>query len=200
MGISAFSSARQLEFAAELASLEKGQLRSSSDTEGRNDKTPPEVEGVCTRHEHAEHEGHHHHHQGATTHYEMRGISSIKVNIPVMSSARLDALDAWLRSVLWEGCLPESSANTIAEKDSAKPKLEILRCKGLFVMQDGARHMLQGVRNLYEITEIIPLDGVVGPAKVEERDEVLHPEVGKLVLIGKGLNEDVRQSLEATVF
>ncbi|KAG5642415.1 hypothetical protein DXG03_002817 [Asterophora parasitica] len=45
------------------------------------------------------------------THYELRGISSLQVACPVLSPARFDVLDAWIRSVLWEGRLPDSSSN-----------------------------------------------------------------------------------------
>ena len=60
--------------------------------------------------------------------------------------------------------------------------MEVLRCKGLFVTTTGELHVLQGVRNLYEI------------AKVED-EELGLPDAGKLVFIGKGLHEHVRQSL-----
>jgi len=49
----------------------------------------------------------------------------------------------------------------------------------------GATFVLQGVQRMYEITQI-------------EGGEVMGiPESGKIVLIGKGLNNDVRQSLES---
>ncbi|KAG6372865.1 CobW domain-containing protein [Boletus reticuloceps] len=57
------------------------------------------------------------------------------------------------------------------------PSLRVLRCKGLFVLETGEEFMLQGVQNMYEMTP------------VEARDVVGIPDSGKLVLIGKGLDD-----------
>jgi G3E family GTPase len=109
-----------------------------------------------------------------STHYELRGISSLQVACPVLTSTKLEKLDEWIRTVLWERHLPAGSHDI---------GVEVLRCKGLFTMESGEQHVLQGVRNLYEITKVD--DGVVGV-----------PEEGKIVLIGKGLGAEVRHSLE----
>jgi G3E family GTPase len=107
-----------------------------------------------------------------STHYEVRGISSLRVACPVLTLRGLEKLDEWIRTVLWENRLPEDVG----------AELQVLRCKGVFNMETGQKYVLQGVRNLYEISEV---EGeVVGIA-----DE------GKLVLIGKGLTEQVRRSL-----
>ncbi|KAJ7134518.1 CobW/HypB/UreG, nucleotide-binding domain-containing protein [Mycena epipterygia] len=127
-------------------------------------------------HEH-EHDEHEHEHAPEPTHYELRGISSLLVAVPVLSRALLDALDEWVRTVLWEQHLP-------GDADDA-PKLTILRCKGLFVLDSGAQYVLQGVRNMYEITEAGDALGV--------------PDAGKLVLIGTGLDARVRESLQRVV-
>ncbi len=128
-------------------------------------------------HDHAAHEhGESHNH---STHYEVRGISSLQVSCPVLSSAQQERLEEWIRTVLWESQLPEHSTN-----DHDRPlALEVLRCKGIFGTQSGQTLVLQGVRNLYE------LEPLVG-------DDVGLPEHGKLVFIGKGLGDVVRKSLE----
>ncbi|KAI0335829.1 cobW-domain-containing protein [Cubamyces sp. BRFM 1775] len=128
--------------------------------------------------EHDHDHNHAHEHEKAPTHYELRGISSLQVNCPKLSQTQLSKLDEWIRTVLWEKQLPNRPSN-------ASNALEVLRCKGLFVTEDGEVHVLQGVRELYEI------------AKVKEggEAELGLPDTGKLVLIGKGLNEDVRRSL-----
>ncbi|KAF9049548.1 cobW-domain-containing protein [Hymenopellis radicata] len=113
---------------------------------------------------------HDHDHQ---THYETRGISSLQVTIPVLNQEGLDALDAWIREVLWENRLPESDTDT---------QLEILRCKGLFVTDTGEQYVLQGVRSMYDMSKV-------------EEDVIGLPDQGKLVLIGKGLDDSVRSSL-----
>jgi len=123
-------------------------------------------------HDHGESHNH-------STHYEVRGITSLQVSCPVLSSAQQERLEEWIRTVLWESKLPERSTN---DCDRDRP-LEVLRCKGIFGTQSGQTLVLQGVRNLYELE---PLAG----------DDVGLPEHGKLVFIGKGLGDVVRQSLE----
>lgn len=116
------------------------------------------------------------HDHSSSKHYELRGISSLQVQCPALTPSQLEKLDEWIRTVLWENRLPSGSA----------PKeLRILRCKGLFTMQSGEQYVLQGVQNLYEIS------------KMDLKDVTGVPEVGKLVLIGKGLDSSVRYSLES---
>ncbi|KAI0647983.1 cobW-domain-containing protein [Trametes meyenii] len=130
-------------------------------------------------HDHSSHDhGHSHDHEKAPTHYELRGISSLQIDCPKLTSVQLSKLDEWIRTVLWEKQLPNRPPHNGA------PALEILRCKGIFVTDGGELHVLQGVRSLYEISQ------------AEKGEEELGlPDTGKLVLIGKGLDEDVRRSL-----
>jgi len=134
-------------------------------------------------HAHDSEDGHDHstHDERAPTHYELRGISSLQVECPVLSSSKLDALDAWIRSVLWEGMLPD--AGDAGAQDSP----EVLRCKGTFSNESGQQYVLQGVRSMYEIT------------KTSEKETIGLPTPGKLVLIGKGLTDRVRNSLTAVL-
>ncbi|KAJ6508964.1 cobW-domain-containing protein [Mycena sanguinolenta] len=124
-------------------------------------------------HDHEHEEGHEH--APEPTHYELRGISSLLVVVPVLSRPQLDALDEWVRTVLWEQRLP-------GDVDVPVPALTVLRCKGLFVLDSGAQYVLQGVRSIYEIAEAGDVLGL--------------PDAGKLVLIGTGLDGRVRESLE----
>jgi G3E family GTPase len=127
--------------------------------------------------QHKKHEtigGHNHGETEHSTHYELRGITSLQVACPVLTSTRLEKLDEWIRTVLWERHLPNGSHDI---------DVEVLRCKGLFTTESGEQLVLQGVRNLYEITQLD--GGVVGV-----------PDEGKIVLIGKGLGAEVRRSLE----
>lgn len=133
-------------------------------------------------HAHDEHEHEHDHdHAPEPTHYELRGISSLLVAVPVLSRPQLDALDEWVRTVLWEQRLP-GDAGLGSETEESKSPLSVLRCKGLFVLDSGAQYVLQGVRNMYEIAEAGDALGL--------------PDAGKLVLIGTGLDARVRESLE----
>jgi G3E family GTPase len=109
-------------------------------------------------------------------HYEVRGISSLSINCPPLDQTRLLRLDEWIRTILWENRLPSAS------NDALQP--EILRCKGIFSV-NGQQHVLQGVRSIYDIQ---PIAGTA-------------PSTGKLVFIGRRLNEeDVRSSLSAVLW
>ncbi|EJC97982.1 CobW domain-containing protein [Fomitiporia mediterranea MF3/22] len=108
-------------------------------------------------------------------------ITSMQVRCSHLSSVQIQRLDEWIRTVLWEGRLPEDSP-----KDE-KHELEVLRCKGTFASQSGEQYVLQGVRSLYEIT------------KVEEGSSMGVPEEGKLVFIGKGLDSRVKDSLSTVL-
>ncbi|KAI0269861.1 CobW/HypB/UreG, nucleotide-binding domain-containing protein [Gloeopeniophorella convolvens] len=112
-----------------------------------------------------------------STHYEVRGITSLQVNCSVLSPEQQIRLEEWIRTVLWDSHLPEHAAG------AGSPTLEILRCKGIFGTRSGQTYVLQGVRSLYELE---PLEG----------DKFGLPEHGKLVFIGKGLDDVVRKSLE----
>lgn len=136
-----------------------------------------DCEDSCQGGEHAHHVGPHH--------YELRGISSLQVRVPVLTAEQLRHLDVWIRTALWENHLPEEGS--APQRDASQ--FEILRCKGIFVTKSGETHVLQGVRSLYEITLVEEGGG----------EDVGLPEEGKLVLIGKGLNQRVRRSLEAVV-
>ncbi|KAI6123461.1 CobW domain-containing protein [Pisolithus croceorrhizus] len=110
-------------------------------------------------------------------HYELRGISSLQMTIPPLSLERLAKLEKWIQRVLWDKELP---------KDDSSPdthSIQILRCKGLFVMEFGKEYILQGVQTMYEISE------------VNGQDVHGLPSAGKLVLIGKGLDAVARSSL-----
>lgn len=110
-------------------------------------------------------------------HYELRGISSLQMTIPPLSPEKLANFETWIQRVLWDKELP---------KDDSSPDthpVQILRCKGLFVMESGKEYILQGVQTMYEISEVNG-QGVHGL-----------PSAGKLVLIGKGLDEIARSSL-----
>lgn len=129
-------------------------------------------------HNHSNHE-----HSTPPTHYEIRGISSLQVDCPTLSPSQHEKLDEWIRSVLWERQLPGEPVV------DGTTDLVVLRCKGMFKTTAGKAYVLQGVRNLYDIIEV---------QEGEEPDTGV-PDLGKVVLIGKGLDERVRRSLETVV-
>lgn len=120
------------------------------------------------------------------THYELRGISSIQVLFPdTLSQAHFDALDKWIRNALWE-----DQVRIRSEDGEIACDVQILRCKGVFRDEESKWHVLQGVRSVYEISEL----------KVQHAsaswENIGVPDKGKIVLIGKGLNEKVKESLQ----
>lgn len=141
------------------------------------------VHALHTTHNDLDHDHSDHDHPHPPTHYELRGISSLQVNCPTLSPAQHEKLDEWIRSVLWEKQLPHEPPGDGATE------LVVLRCKGMFKTTAGKAYVLQGVRNLYDIIEV---------EEGEEPDAGI-PDVGKIVLIGKGLDGRVRHSLEAVV-
>ncbi|KAG2145894.1 CobW domain-containing protein [Suillus clintonianus] len=130
-----------------------------------------------TQHQHGDDDSHDHVEPATSAkHYELRGISSLQVAVPTLTRRRLEELDEWIRTVLWDNRIPDDVSQT------ALSELKVLRCKGLFVMESGEQYVLQGVQNMYDLS-------------VVEGDVTGIPDSGKLVLIGKGLDESVRQSL-----
>jgi len=110
-------------------------------------------------------------------------ISTISLSLPVLNPSRLERLDSWLQSVLWESRLPllERSATT------KEPKFEIHRLKGRVFAEDGSIKLLQGVREVFEILD----------AKESGHESTsMEASSGKLVLIGRGLRDELfRQSI-----
>lgn len=130
------------------------------------------------QHQHGDDDNHDHvGHVDSAKHYELRGISSLQVTLPTLTRHRLQELDEWIRTVLWENRIPDSDHQT------GPSELKVLRCKGLFVLESGEQYVLQGVQSMYDISLL-------------EEDVTGIPDSGKLVLIGKGLDDSVRQSLK----
>lgn len=90
-------------------------------------------------------------------------ISTICLDIGQTSEIENRKLESWLQEILWE----------------PKPGIEIHRVKGKLVSPDMSVEIIQGVRETYEIVQI---------------DKKAHSdEQGKLILIGKGLDEQRMQ-------
>ncbi|KAK7521331.1 CobW/HypB/UreG [Phyllosticta citriasiana] len=110
-------------------------------------------------------------------------IATITIPIPPLSAAGLDALDAWLRSVLWDETLPAADD---AASDYQSPKFEIHRTKGRVPMADGSPlKLIQGVREVFEI-----LDAKDSPP-AGSGDGSAQGQSGKIVLIGRSVDADV---------
>ncbi|KAI9833561.1 MAG: hypothetical protein M1826_007175 [Phylliscum demangeonii] len=126
-------------------------------------------------------------------------ISTLCLTLPTLTTeTQLANLDAWLRSVLWNGKLPVPFA-TKPDHPPEPAAFEIHRVKGLFFWTDSQQtsrspppprqaKIIQAVRDVFEITECPP-DRVPGrreSARTTGDDEWERGQ-GKLVLIGTGL-------------
>ena len=120
--------------------------------------------------------------QSSATHYELRGISSLQLSVPPLTPEQLIILEHWIQELLWR-----HDGHMEGDCKRHNSDLRVLRCKGLFILQSGKEFMLQGVRSMYEI---MPVEG---------QDIVGVPTSGKLVLIGKGLDNGLRKSLEVVL-
>ncbi|OIW32402.1 cobW-domain-containing protein [Coniochaeta ligniaria NRRL 30616] len=108
-------------------------------------------------------------------------ITTISILLPALTSSQVEAIDEWLRMVLWEYMLPGETA----AQDG--PLFEIHRLKGRLVLEDGKQKMIQGVRELFDIIDN-PSSGTSEPGQ------------GKMILIGRHLEEfDFQRSLLAAI-
>jgi len=108
-------------------------------------------------------------------------ISTITLPVPVLSDELVDKLDAWLRSVCWESELPLVPTASF----------EIHRIKGQIALDCGRIKLLQGVREIYELTDAA--DSAEGPSTTTKIK-------GKIVVIGRGLDTaSWQQSLDMSL-
>lgn len=92
---------------------------------------------------------------------------------------QMELLDAWLRSILWEGTVPLANG-----KKCETPSIH--RLKGRVVREDGSVILIQGVREVFEIFNASERGVEV------DRDNL----TGKIVLIGRKLDRmDIDESL-----
>lgn len=110
-------------------------------------------------------------------------ISTIALDMPVLTDQGLAKFDEWLRTFLWE--------NKLAGPDPLEAYWEIHRIKGRIIMADGRVKMLQGVREIFDITDGTP---------IASRKQTK----GKIVIIGRNIGDAnvaaaITQSLNTTI-
>ncbi|KAF8584725.1 cobW-domain-containing protein [Ramaria rubella] len=165
---------------------------------------------TCSDHTHR----HHDHGAQLSSKWQHGGISSILIPVTdPLTEDQMQALDGWIRSALWDNEIPRNTtfltnpgynppAILLADElipgvkrmsvgdsglDGKIPvKPEILRCKGIWWNTRGEQFILQGVRNLYEISQV-------------QETPAVGTRAGKLVFIGKGLCQRVADSLMGIV-
>lgn len=99
--------------------------------------------------------------------------------------------------MLWEGIVPSLSSSL--NPTSSIPitgegrEVEILRTKAFIITENGQNWILQGVRDVYDYSEIPASTSSSSSKEEETEEEEIEP---KLVLIGRGLKGDVRERLK----
>ncbi|KFZ22872.1 hypothetical protein V502_02665 [Pseudogymnoascus sp. VKM F-4520 (FW-2644)] len=82
-------------------------------------------------------------------------ISTVTIKVPPVKEEQLPKLDAWLRSILWDSKLPDSSTEPAPAPSEQSPTFEIYRLKARLPMSDGSVKIVQGVRDVFEIKDAL---------------------------------------------
>ncbi|KAF4637269.1 hypothetical protein G7Y89_g788 [Cudoniella acicularis] len=98
-------------------------------------------------------------------------ITTITIEVPVLKVEQLTNLDTWLRSILWDSKLPTSEIDA-GENNT----LEIHRLKARILFSNGDTKIVQGVREVFEITDA-----------PNDTSSMANSKKGKIVLIGRYL-------------
>lgn len=113
------------------------------------------------------------------------------ITVPLLEVEQLIGLDAWLRSVLWNSKLP----NLDSELDSSatvRNRPEIHRLKARIPLSNGDIKIVQGVREVFEISD--------APKPCDSSSAVPFLSEGKVVLIGRHLGGlEFEESLKNTI-
>ncbi|KAI8052470.1 CobW/HypB/UreG, nucleotide-binding domain-containing protein [Syncephalis plumigaleata] len=108
-----------------------------------------------------------------------------------------DRLERWMQTLLWEKYVPLSSEEMLNERSSSSTTttttctLDVLRLKGAFHLVDDPidrLHVIQGVQELYEVRTITTEPAMMLAAVSANQNTIANMNVGKLVLIGRGLD------------
>ena len=104
-------------------------------------------------------------------------MHTVSIKIPVLSLSTLPKFDEWLQQILWEHKLCPLLGDEPTDEETT---FDVHRVKGMLNMDSGEWKMVQGVRDVFEITDLHPLKG---GDKADPKAGI----EGKLVMIGKGL-------------
>ncbi len=107
-----------------------------------------------------------------------------------MKQDQLSKLDAWLRSLLWDAKLPGTVIANSSIIHYERQNFEIYRLKARILLDNGAVKIVQGVREVFEISDI-PGNRKAAAIGSPSTDH------GKLVFIGRNI---AGLALEASYF
>ena len=108
-----------------------------------------------------------------------------------MTEEQLKRFESWLQKVLWEASLSLPTA----QEQPGTSDMSIHRVKGKIILASGFLKMVQGVRDVFEVTDLTK------STKGESNEKA--GQAGKLVVIGRGLlnlpwEASMMYSLQAT--
>ncbi|KGO49089.1 Cobalamin (vitamin B12) biosynthesis CobW-like, C-terminal [Penicillium expansum] len=106
-------------------------------------------------------------------------ISTTAIVTPPIPADKVNCVDAWLRSVLWDTTFPAPAKSVSPEPQPVD--FEVHRLKGILILNDGTSRIIQAVRDVFEIRDAEPID-------TEDKSKPLQC---KIVLIGRGLGSSV---------
>lgn len=156
---------------------------SESGITGGKARVPASIRAIIEQHSHdgqssSATDRAHSHEDGDASRKHLNGIGSYVFDLPVLSKAQLDSVETFLQALHWENRIEGIETDeTDDEQVDEGSRLVVLRSKGLFVDTQGNVHVLQGVRDIYELNK---LDVKAGDLEEE------HPG-SKLVVIGRNL-------------
>ncbi|EEP77556.1 hypothetical protein UREG_02405 [Uncinocarpus reesii 1704] len=96
-------------------------------------------------------------------------ISTLSFTIPDIPESKLPTIDKWLQSILWECQLPSGAPDRPFD-------FELHRLKAIIRLTKGSVKIVQGVRDIFEITD-------------SETQQASAIKASKFVLIGRGLGK-----------
>ena len=125
-------------------------------------------------------------HWSQSLNQDLQAISTTTISFPTLHPSQATRLDWWLQRVLWDRFLPEVDELAGAQDN---PRFTVHRLKGRVALQDGAVKMIQGVREVFDITD------------AREDLEGSGDRTSKIVVIGKHISglpwqESLERSLE----
>ncbi|WVQ96235.1 hypothetical protein IAU59_003339 [Kwoniella sp. CBS 9459] len=182
-------------------------LRAFSDPTALTSNTiPVSLESHQTHnhiHEHT-HDGHDncndssHSHAGPDSEPHYNGITTTLVPLPRLTDDQYTRLNEFLESVIWAEKYPAYPKQTDASADGIIKAPEILRTKGYIRLADGKEYVLQGVADLFELSQL----PASAPAPVQTKTDngSAHNErgqspEGKVVFIGRGVDHEIKDRL-----
>ena len=98
-------------------------------------------------------------------------IATVALSIPRLTDDQFQSLDVWLRSALWETILPGLASHALNQ-------FEVHRIKGRIVLQSGTTKVLQGVREVFEMSD----------GRTDDQDAPSSN--SKIVVIGRQIDKD----------